>query len=183
MHCPSCGQQQVTNNTKFCSRCGMPLVIVSELLIHGGYLPQLAELNKSSHTIYTRKNGIMFGIFWFIFFVPLLASIFGGVFNIEVLGEILALIGCFGALMIFIFSLVYLKKAPKQVNPNFYEHTGQNPAGLYPMANAALPPQQSIPVSGYTTPPAGNWRDTNDLQPSNMSDNATKLLSKDEEGQ
>src|SRR5689334_21642871 len=43
MHCPSCGQKQVSNETKFCSRCGMPLGIVSDVLAHGFFLPQLAE--------------------------------------------------------------------------------------------------------------------------------------------
>ena len=46
MHCPSCGQQQVSLETKFCSRCGFPLGVVSEVLAHGGFLPQLAELYK-----------------------------------------------------------------------------------------------------------------------------------------
>ncbi len=180
MHCPSCGQQQVSNETKFCSRCGMPLGLVSELLVHGGFLPQLAELNKASATLFTRKNGVVFSLFWFIFFVPLLTSVFGGVFGIEILGEILALIGCFGALMIFIFSLVYLKKAPKPINPAFYPQTVVNPTSLYTQANPALLPQQSIPASAYTTPRPGTWRDTNDLEPTSVTENTTRLLNEDE---
>ena len=66
MHCPSCGQQQVSNDTKFCSRCGMPLGLVSELLVHGGFLPQLAALDKKKKTIFTKKNGVVFGVFWFM---------------------------------------------------------------------------------------------------------------------
>lgn len=179
MHCPSCGQQQISAETKFCSRCGMPLGVVSEVVAYGGYLPQLAELNQAPATIWTRKNGIVFSIFWFIFFVPLLASIFGGVFGIEVMGQILALIGCFGALMIFIFSMLYLKKAPKHINPNLYAQPAP-PAGLYAPANAALPPSQSVPATTYAAPQAGNWRDTNDLLPASASEGATKLLEKDE---
>ena len=179
MHCPGCGQQQISNETKFCSRCGLPLGLVSEVLVHGGYLPQLAELNKASNTIYTRKNGIVFSLFWFIFFVPLLTSIFGGVFGIEIMGDILALIGCFGALMIFIFSLVYLKKPTKYANPNLYAQPPV-PAGLYSKPNMALPPQQSIPASAYHAPQAGAWRDTNDLQPTSVTEGTTKLLEKDE---
>jgi hypothetical protein len=31
MHCPRCGQQQISDQTKFCSRCGFQLGLVSEL--------------------------------------------------------------------------------------------------------------------------------------------------------
>ncbi len=175
MHCPNCGQQQVSKETKFCSRCGLPLSLVSEVLVHGGHLPQLAQLDKESNTIFTRKNGMVFSLFWFIFFVPFMASVFGGVFNIEVLGEIFALVGVFGSMLIFIFSLAYLKKTPKH---NFSPQPA--PAGLYGQANPALPPQQSIPVSAYQAPSAGSWRDTNDLQPASITENTTKLLEKDE---
>ncbi|MDQ3219955.1 MAG: hypothetical protein M3Q26_04290, partial [Acidobacteriota bacterium] len=113
MHCPRCGQQQLSAETKFCSKCGFQLGLVSELLIHGGYLPQLADLYKKK-TIFTRKNGIMLSLLWFIIFVPLLTSIFGAALNIEILGIICALIGVFGSFMIFVASLVYLGKAPMQ---------------------------------------------------------------------
>ena len=46
MHCPRCGQQQISNETRFCSRCGFQLGVVSELLLHDGYLPQLAQLEQ-----------------------------------------------------------------------------------------------------------------------------------------
>ena len=180
MHCPSCGQQQISNETKFCSRCGMPLGVVSEVLVHGGYLPQLAEINKPAETIYTRKNGVVFSLFWFIFFVPLLTWMFAGVFGIDILGEITALIGVFGALMIFIFSLVYLKKPTKIMHPAFYAQSQPNPPGLYPQTNTGLPPQQSVPASVYATPQHGSWRDTNDLQPTSVTEGTTKLLEKDE---
>lgn len=179
MHCPGCGQQQISSETKFCSRCGLPLGLVSEVLMHGGYLPQLAQLDKDSKTIYTRKNGMVFSLFWFIFWVPFMASIFGGVFRVEILGEIFALLGVFGALMIFIFSLAYLKKAPKYASPNQYPQQ-HNPAALYGQANPALPPEQSVPASVYRTPQAGAWRDTKDLLPTSVTEGTTKLLEKDE---
>ena len=39
MHCPHCGQQQVTEVVRFCSRCGFPLEGVMQLLTTGGLLP------------------------------------------------------------------------------------------------------------------------------------------------
>ncbi|MEP6788077.1 MAG: hypothetical protein ABJB40_06585 [Acidobacteriota bacterium] len=180
MHCPSCGQQQISNETKFCSRCGMPLGVVSEVLIHGGYLPQLEEINKTKETIYTRKNGIVFSLFWFIFWVPILTWMFAGVIGADTLAGITALIGVFGSLMIFIFSLVYLKKPAKMIHPAFYTQAPP-PPNLYAGANPALPPQRAVPTSAYTVPQQGSWRDTNDLQATSVTEGTTKLLEKDEQ--
>ena len=182
MHCPSCGQQQISNDTKFCSRCGLPLGIVSEVLMNGGYLPQLAELNKRSTTLYTRKNGVVFSVFWFIFWVPILTWMLGGVFGAEMLAGITALIGVFGSLMLFIFSLAFLKRTPRYVYPNDFVLPTGMPALSMPMppSNAALPPHQSVPASVYATPRPGTWRDTNDLQGSNVTESTTRLLSDEE---
>ena len=40
----------------------------------------------------------------------------------------------------------------------------------------ALPPQRQV----YAPPAGGNWRDTNDLQPTSVTENTTKLLHEDE---
>jgi hypothetical protein len=177
MHCPNCGQQQVSNETKFCSRCGFPLSLISQVLGYGGFLPQLAELNKSK-TVFTKKNGVVFGIFWFIFFTMLLPAIMG-IMNApdEPMG-ISAVIGFFGMLMIIIGSLVFFRSSKE---PMGLQSTQLPPApavhGIPASQHSALPPQQSIPVSAYTAPQAGRWRDTNDLQPtSSVTDETTKLL-------
>ncbi len=183
MHCPRCGQQQLSEETKFCSRCGFQLVLVSELLRHGGYLPQLADLYKKK-TIFTRKNGMMLSLLWFIVFVPLLTSIFGSALNIEVLGVAFALIGVFGSFMIFVASLVYLGKAPNQFDLQLNDPTaGATPSTLYtPTNRGALPPQQSQPVSSYS-PPEDVWKaaDTGEIaRPSSVTEGTTRLLKKDE---
>ncbi len=49
MYCPNCSQQQISEETKFCSRCGLPLGLVSEILANGGFLPQLDELYKDKN--------------------------------------------------------------------------------------------------------------------------------------
>jgi hypothetical protein len=176
MHCPGCGQQQISSETKFCSRCGLPLSIVSEVLIHGGYLPQLAAINNKK-TIFTRRNGVAFSVLWCLFFLLIMAPLWG-IMNVDELAAASAVIGIFGGLMWLITSLMFLKKVP---DVNFPASTqAPPPSGLYgrPQYNA-LPQSQSIPASAYAPPQAGNWRDTNDLQPS-RSESATKLLNEDE---
>ena len=39
MYCPQCGQQQVSDVTRFCSRCGFPLDGAAAVLASGGALP------------------------------------------------------------------------------------------------------------------------------------------------
>ncbi len=183
MHCPRCGQQQVSEELKFCSRCGLPLGLVSEIIVHGGFLPQLADLSQDK-TWLTRKNGVVFSVFWFIFWVPLLTSFFGGVLGVEVMGALCALIGIFGGLMLFIGSLVFLKKTPKhqhisQLNDAAQAYNSNLPAGSN---RTALPPPSYQPVDSYM-PPAGSWKapNTDDLvQPGSVTDATTKLLKKEE---
>src|SRR5690348_8255702 len=110
MHCPNCGQQQVSPDIKFCSRCGFPMGLVSELLAHGGFLPQLADLYKNK-TKFTKKNGVMFSVFWFIFFTMLLTSILGIAGAVDEAIGISAVIGVFGALMLLLASLVFLRSS------------------------------------------------------------------------
>lgn len=176
MHCPSCGQQQVSSETKFCSRCGLPLSVVAEVVSHGGYLPQLAELNQKT-TKFTRRNGAWFSLIWFIFFL-LIVTPFWGIMNVEELAAISAITGIFGGLLILISSLIFLKKPyvsymhPYQAAPpqQMYGHGHQG----------SLPPQQSVPASSYAAPRPGTWRDTNDLEPASVTESTTRLLGDEE---
>ena len=108
MHCPSCGQQQISNETKFCSRCGMPLGIVAEVVAHGGYLPQLAQLNNKKKTFFNKKNGVVFAAFWFIFLTLFCTAFFGILEAPDQLIGLCAITGVFGSMMIIIASLIFL---------------------------------------------------------------------------
>lgn len=176
MHCPSCGQQQISAETKFCSRCGLPLIVVAEVLFHGGYLPQLAQLGNKKKTILNRRNGLGFSLIWFLFFL-LIGAPFWGIMNVEELAGVSAIIGIFGGLIFLVSSLIFLQKTPAPINQNLYAPQPRDLAGQ--ASYGALPPQQSVPASAYAAPQAGNWRDTNDLVPS-VTEGTTKLLEKDE---
>ncbi len=174
MHCPSCGQQQISNETKSCSRCGLPLGGVSEVLVHGGYLPQLAALNTKP-SLFSRRNGIAFSVLWCLFFLLILTPLWG-IMGVDELAGASAIIGIFGGLMLLISSFMFLKTTPNIQLPGHM----QPPSGLYgPPQRHALPQSQSIPASSYAEPRAGNWRDTNDLQPS-VTESTTKLLNEDD---
>jgi len=184
MHCPRCGQQQVSNETKFCSRCGFQLAIVSELILHGGTLPQLAELNNKK-TFFNKKNGVLFSTFWFIFFTMFMTSVWAILNAPEELVAFCAVTGIFGGLLLLIGSLVVLpsSKRPAMLPGQDLHSPTPQQAGLYgTAAPAALLPQQQQPASVYTAP-AGSWRapDTGDLvERGSIVEGTTKLLKKDE---
>lgn len=180
MHCPSCGQQQINNESKFCSRCGLALGTIAEVVAHGGYLPQLAQLAEMHHKkpFFSKKNGVTFGIIWFIFLTMFMTAMLGILDAPEELIAIVAVTGVFGAMMIIIGSLVALPSSKPPVliaNAVPIKSDQLNPAS----AHTALPPQQSQPVGYYPAPGVGNWRDTNDLQPTSVTESTTRLLDKE----
>jgi len=177
MFCPQCGQQQVSVETRFCSRCGFQLGLVSQLLAYGGFLPQLADLGKKKKFL-TKKTGVIGAIFWIILFLMLIPALFG------IAGEddgaaVSAVIGVFGGLMLLIGSLALLPSSKSVELPV----AAELPKGLHgQMAHGALPPQQTQPASSYTSP-AGAWRAPNTgefASPGSVTDNTTKLLNHDE---
>ncbi|HYP51045.1 MAG TPA: hypothetical protein VEQ34_08905, partial [Pyrinomonadaceae bacterium] len=80
MFCPNCGQQQATEQMRFCSRCGFPLGLVTEILANGGFLPQLAAINDKKR-LFTRRKVFLFGLVWFLLFILIIIPITAVIFN------------------------------------------------------------------------------------------------------
>ena len=181
MHCPRCGQQQVSEEIKFCSRCGFPLGLVSEILTHGGFLPQLTELNNNKKML-TRNNGLKISLVWFLLInfilVPLAAITHapGGI----VAG--LAIVGFCGGLLLAALSFLFMPKAQNSYQNQFQNETNAPQFLGGNKAQNSLPPQTSQPISAYAPPNAGSWKapDTGNLVPHSVTEGTTKLLQKDE---
>lgn len=56
MYCPKCGLQQVSDNMRFCSRCGLPISGLLEWLNSGGVLAVRAEEPKTALGTPRRKR-------------------------------------------------------------------------------------------------------------------------------
>jgi len=154
---------------------------VSEVLAHGGFLPQLAELHNKKKSIFTKKNGVVMSAFWFILFTMLFPAINAIANGPDELGGISAVIGVFGGLMMLIGSLVFLPSSKPAYVPRPPMMPGmQHAPGLYGPQHQALPPQQTMPASTYAPPQAGRWRDTNELEHGSVTESTTKLLTKEE---
>lgn len=180
MYCPRCGQEQISPQTRFCSRCGFLMSGVADLLATGGNLPALsAPAAVKGET--PRKKGLKKGLFIFLLsflLVPLIA-IFTVAVNAEPFGvAIVAILLTVGGLLRAAYALMFESNVPvDQLAPGDAAQTA--PPLFANQTNAgALPPQQSIPVNNYAPPRAGNWRDTNDLEPHSVTDSTTKLLDK-----
>lgn len=151
----------------------MPLSVVAEVVSYGGYLPQLAELSKKKKGLLTRRNALGFSLIWFLFWLLIMCP-FWGIVDVDELAGISAIIGIFGGLIMMLSSFIFLKKDVQYARLD----SGMlaPPQGLGgPGQGHALPPQQTMPASAYAPPGPGNWRDTNDLQPS-VTETTTRLL-------
>ena len=74
MFCPKCSQQQVSDETRFCSRCGFQLNVIKALLTEDG-LPQTphTEIQKIDRLL--RKRDLTFGALFMFFFALIVAVI------------------------------------------------------------------------------------------------------------
>jgi hypothetical protein len=180
MFCPTCGQRQISEETRFCSRCGFLLTGVTQLIVNGGALPQVLPPAQTK-AMTPRKKGLRQGAMLFmsgILIVPLLGIILVGILNFEGYAVgVAALLTFLGGILRMIFALLFESNYPygTTLEENVL-NTAQNFLGKNKTVGA-LPPEQSIPTSSYVPPAAGNWRDTNDLnaQPG-VTENTTKFL-------
>jgi hypothetical protein len=181
MFCPRCGQQQVSDQIRFCSRCGFLMTGLAQVVADGG-LPQSMDLDaprpKSPRRRGLKQGGALF--LFGIFFVPIFAILSEMLkFNDELVA-LAAVVFFLGGFLRMVYAVIFESGNPgeKTLEENVVQ-TAQKFMNKKPSAGA-LPPQQSIPVDAYAPPRAMNWRDTNDLEPTSVTDETTKLLNKNQ---
>ena len=182
MFCPVCSQEQVSEETRFCSRCGFLLTGISQVIAQGGVLPH-ASSPENPAAVSPRKRGVKQGallLFLSFILVPLLAIITIAARAEPVVVAAAAILFGGGGLLRIIYALLFEAGQPVQSDKSKLPEVLQN---ILPQKKKtpALSPAQSIPVSDYVPPAAGNWRQTNDLAaPPSVTEPTTKLLQKDE---
>jgi hypothetical protein len=180
VYCPRCGQEQISAEVRFCSRCGFLMTGMTEIVINGGIPQELMAGAPKPPT--PRRRGLKQGGAWFLFGI-VIVSVLGVLsnilrFNDDIVG-LAAVIFLLGGFIRMVFALIFESGNPaeKTLEENVYQ-TAQKLLNKKPKAGE-LPAQQSIPVDSYMPPRQSNWRDTNDLEPSSVTDPTTKLLEKD----
>lgn len=173
MYCPKCGQSQVADEVRFCSRCGFALGGVTQLLAHDGAWPEYLPPSDARLASPKRKGMKQGGklLLVGVFLVPilaLLALIVGdGGEEIILLGVIVAILGIMRLLYALIFQDSHPAAAPYAPPP------AAAPPQFNPAARrTALPPQQAAPA-----PVSFRARETGELagRPS-VTENTTRLL-------
>ena len=181
MFCPNCGQERLSTETSFCSRCGFLLTGTADILQMGGLIPRLAP-----ETAYKppspRSRGVKQGLFILllsILIVPLLTM-----FAIAIrLGPGLPIVATIllvtGGLLRMAYAWMFESPLPggRTIEENALSAAHDL---LSRPSNAQLPPQQTYPVSSYAAPATGNWRDTNELEPRSVTEGTTRLLENEE---
>jgi hypothetical protein len=171
MYCPNCGQQQVSEEMRFCSRCGLALSGLAEWLTHGR-APLIKREEAQAEPMSPRRKGmrraakLMFlsGVLFPIF---LIISIAEGEPGPMVLPFILFFISLAWMLYSRLFSD---RHAPASLSSAQTTVSGPN------STRNALPPPINVPIPGVGRQQVR----TNELaQPPSVTENTTRFLDKE----
>ena len=180
MYCPQCGQQQVSDVTRFCSRCGFLLDGVATVLATGGTLP-VRPIAPGYRQLSPRSKGVRQGALLMLSTILLVPLV--GIMGVVVLNLNPAIVGitavtCFlgGLLRIFYALLMEEAVAPMNLEAVVTYPPAGTPQFARPTSNTALPPG--------SVNAAPSWRprpNTAEIyQPPSVTENTTRLLDKDE---
>ena len=170
MFCPNCGQERLSMETSFCSRCGFLLTGTAEIMKAGGVLGVSQKEGKLSRI--WRNRGFKQGLFILllsVILVPLSTMIAIGLRVGPFLPTLVMILLVGGGVLRMIYALMF-ESPERSVQEAPTLLTGQTDR------QPALPPQQAMPINAYGPPSTGSWRDTNDLEPISVTEGTTKLL-------
>ena len=168
MYCPKCGQQQISDEMRFCSRCGLALSGLAEWLAGGELLVKRKEVAQVSPDSPRRKGirraaKLMFfsGVLFPIFLAISIAVDEGGPMAIPFLVFFVSLV-----------MMLYARIFSDKTTPTIYQAPQTSTLGST-TARSSLPPPTSIPI-----PAAGRQQvRTNELaQPPSVTEHTTRLL-------
>jgi len=182
MYCPHCGQQQINDVVRFCSRCGFPLEGVMHLLASGGLLP---THHQGPRVMSPRKKGVRQGAVMLLLgalIVPLLGVLAS--YSQGGLGDLFGMMTAMSALILFAGGLLRMLYAGL-----FEDGAPKAPRIMMPYVAPPIPAQLGVMDRGAALPPAatpqqGAWfqrPNTAELvRPPSVTENTTRLLDKED---
>lgn len=182
MFCPQCGQQQAINETRFCPRCGFPLVGVAELVAAGGEPPsERGDAPRHSR----RREGVRQGVLLMMLAAAVLplVNIIGEPYHEALLFTLLI-----AGVLRLIYALAFQEGAPaaesRKQSPALGPGGAPSKAVLPPDAAArpsALPPaREAVPAADFINPRTPVAPDTSPVAPRSVAERTTKFLGQDE---
>jgi hypothetical protein len=192
MFCPHCGQQQLTDPVRFCSRCGFPMEGATQLVRSGGILPNYAQSNEPKE-ISPRRRGVKQGGVLFLtgaLLVPILGVLtsFSSAAFLEILTAVAAIICFLGGPLRMLYAALFEEGAPQRPYMMMGPPMGGASVGPY---TPPVPPARNVPAMhtpGALPPAPANrtaaWKPrptTAELpQPPSVTENTTRLLDKED---
>ncbi|MCA1613557.1 MAG: zinc ribbon domain-containing protein [Acidobacteria bacterium] len=175
MYCPKCGQSQVADEVRYCSRCGFALSGVTQLLAHDGAWPQHLLPGAAVQVHSPRRKGAMQGgklMLVGAFLVPvlvLIVTIIGSeAYEFVLAGVLILIVGIVRLLYALLFEDAHPAAAPAPLPAHASAPPQFDPAP----PRAALPQQQASPA-----PVSFRTRETGELAgPPSVTENTTRLL-------
>jgi|SRR5690349_3363481 len=173
MYCPKCGQQQVSDEMRFCSRCGLALSGLAEWVTGGALLVKRADEPQNVALSERRKGMRRAGKL--MFFSGVLVPVF----------LVISLIVDEGAPLIFPFFVFFVALAMMLYARLFGDNTApvDNTSLNNPSAQTSQLPQSATrsslpPAANMPLPTVGRQQvRTNELtQPPSVTENTTRLL-------
>lgn len=162
MYCPKCSQPQVSDEIQFCSRCGLPLKNIKDIVLADGKT-KVSKSQADEDKLSPRQKGVRQGVILMllsVILIPayvLLAALFPA--N-DRLVESSVSDTPFEKISQAILFTIFMCGVARMLYARLFQQGGRHEAGEREVAqldgsssNYALPPAQSIPVSGF-----GTWR-------------------------
>lgn len=194
MYCPICGQQQISEQTRFCSRCGFVMTGVAEVIANNGLIPfRTAAMNAANQS--PRRKGVKQGAFLMLLcllLTPMAAIFIKAIGAPDELITMVAILTFMGGLLRIFYALMFESSTASMINAlqpaqQNQVHAQQQLNTPQNFAQTALPPQSAnfnTANSVYVPPtqqqqPLHNWRgnNTNELiTPPSVTEDTTKLL-------
>lgn len=181
MYCPHCGQQQVSDITRFCARCGFLLEGTAAVLASGGSVPT-RYVQPGPKQISPRGKGVRQGAMLMlstILIVPIVTiiSVSLSVYP-EMIVPLTAIFLFIGGLLRILYALLMEDAVPQMNSEQMAPYAPPTvPQFDRSARNAALPPAAANP--------AMNWRprpNTAEIyQPPSITENTTRLLDKEDQ--
>jgi hypothetical protein len=178
MFCPQCGQQQVSETVRYCSRCGFLLEGVSAVVASGGQLP-MRYVQSASRELSPRSKGVRQGALLMlstILVVPIVAILSINLTPFPHIVIPLAAIFCFiGGLLRMLYALM-MEDTNVPIGP-------AQLATYAPPQVPQLEGRRPIASAQASFNPAQAWKPRPNtaeiLMPPSVTENTTRLLKED----
>lgn len=184
MHCPKCGQQQISDEIRYCSRCGFLLTGIAVVVQNEGQVP---GMTTSAGELSPRRRGIKQGIFIFLLsflLVPLFGIISVAINARPAIAGLAAVLCVMGGLLRIVYALMFESNMPGQATLEENILAGSRNYLKKRRTGNELPAGDPTPATVYASPTSESWRDTNELGvPPSVTDSTTKLLVKEQDPQ